>query len=75
MAFKKQKGSLRSVVSDLTSRPNPDKSVIGLALGDASAFPCFRSGRDALTKPVFDVVDSALFDGYPPSFGYPFARR
>ncbi|KAK1273340.1 putative aminotransferase TAT2 [Acorus gramineus] len=70
-----QKGSLRSVVSYLTSRPNPDKSVIGLALGDASSFPCFRSGRDALTKPVFDVVDSALFDGYPPSFGYPFARR
>ncbi|KAK1296155.1 Tyrosine aminotransferase [Acorus calamus] len=70
-----QKGSLRSVVSDLTSRPNPDKSVIGLALGDASVFPCFRSSRDTLTKPVFDVVDSALFDGYPPSFGYPFARR
>ncbi|KAK1257219.1 putative aminotransferase TAT2 [Acorus gramineus] len=70
-----QKGSLRSVVTDLTSRPNPDKSVISLALGDASAFPCFRSGRDALTKPVFDVIDSALFDGYPPSFGYPFARR
>ncbi|KAK1307439.1 putative aminotransferase TAT2 [Acorus calamus] len=70
-----QKGSLRSVVTDLTSRPNPDKAVLGLALGDASSFPCFRSGRDALTKPVFDVVDSALFDGYPPSFGYPFARR
>ncbi|KAK1296151.1 putative aminotransferase TAT2 [Acorus calamus] len=71
-----RRGVLRSVVSDLTSRPNPDKSVIGLALGDASAFPCFRSGRDALTKPVFDVVDSALSStAYPPSFGYPFARR
>ncbi|CAA7388673.1 unnamed protein product [Spirodela intermedia] len=66
--------SLRGVVAELLSCANPAKPIVSLGVGDLSSHACFRKARD-FSKYVAEAVSSGDFDGYPPSCGYPFARR
>lgn len=69
-----QARSLRGVVAELLSCANPEKPIVSLGVGDLSSHACFRKARD-FSKYVAEAVSSGDFDGYPPSCGYPFARR
>ncbi|CAL9750269.1 unnamed protein product [Musa acuminata subsp. burmannicoides] len=68
------KTSIRGVVAQLLAMVNPEKPLISLGVGDASSFPCFRKGKD-FSDSLLAAVSSSMFDCYPPSYGFPFARR
>ncbi|CAD5183054.1 unnamed protein product [Musa acuminata subsp. malaccensis] len=67
------KTSIRGVVAQLLAMVNPEKPLISLGVGDASSFPCFRKGKD-FSDSLLAAVSSSMFDCYPPSYGFPFAR-
>lgn len=69
-----QKISIRGLVGKLLSSPNPDKEILSLGVGDASAFAAFREGRD-VSRCIMESVNSGTFHGYPPAHGFPFVRR
>ncbi|WOL03339.1 putative aminotransferase TAT2 isoform X2 [Canna indica] len=68
------KTSIRGVVGQLLTTVNPDKPLISLGVGDAASFPCFRKWKD-FAPSLVTAVSSGTFDCYPPSYGFPFARR
>ncbi|RWW29649.1 hypothetical protein GW17_00005825 [Ensete ventricosum] len=68
------KTSIRGLVAQLLAMVNPEKPLISLGVGDASSFPCFRNGKD-FSDSLLAAVSSSMFDCYPPSYGFPFARR
>ncbi|KAJ3681094.1 hypothetical protein LUZ60_015583 [Juncus effusus] len=67
--------SIRGVMSELLNHINPQKKLISLGMGDASAHPCFREGGEFTTRAVVAAAASAEHDCYPPSFGCSSARR
>ncbi|KAM0950668.1 putative aminotransferase, class I/classII, tyrosine/nicotianamine aminotransferase [Dioscorea sansibarensis] len=70
----KQKTSIRGLVAELLSCVNPDKPLVSLGVGDASVYPCFHQGQDAI-KILSDANSSGEFISYAPSFGLPRVRR
>lgn len=70
----KQKTSIRGIVAELLSCVNPDKPLVSLGVGDASVYPCFHRGQDAI-KILSDSNSSGEFISYAPSFGLPSVRR
>ncbi|KAJ0975663.1 hypothetical protein J5N97_017628 [Dioscorea zingiberensis] len=72
--FNKEKTSIRGMVAELLSYPNPDKPLISLGVGDSSVYPCFHQGQDA-TGILTSAISSGDFVCYPPSFGLLPARR
>jgi tyrosine/nicotianamine family aminotransferase len=69
------KVSIRGLVAELLKKSNPGKQLISLGVGDAAAYPCFRKGHEFASEAIAAVGASAQFDCYPPSHGYPAARR
>ncbi|WOL15727.1 putative aminotransferase TAT2 isoform X2 [Canna indica] len=69
------KTSIRGVVGELLGMTNPDMPLISLGVGDAASFSCFRKGKADFNEALIDAVSSSMFDCYPPSYGFPFARR
>ncbi|CAG0888146.1 unnamed protein product [Darwinula stevensoni] len=65
---------IRDVVETLDLRPNPDKPMIALSIGDPTVFgnlgPC-----QEIIEAVLESVRSGSFNGYAPSTGYLEARR
>ncbi|XP_074563540.1 nicotianamine aminotransferase 1-like [Curcuma longa] len=70
------KTSIRGLVAQLlaVARQTENKPLISLGVGDASAFSCFKQGK-RFSDSLVAIVSAATFDCYPPSYGFPFARR
>uniref|UniRef100_A0A0D6R368 Aminotransferase class I/classII large domain-containing protein n=1 Tax=Araucaria cunninghamii TaxID=56994 RepID=A0A0D6R368_ARACU len=65
--------SIRGVLGYLRSRVCPEKNLIPLGQGDASAFACFRAPL-SLEDALVDSTRSCKFNGYAHSYGVPETR-
>ncbi|KAF9953373.1 hypothetical protein BGZ65_004719 [Modicella reniformis] len=71
---KRTSNPIRAIVDHIKVKPNPDKSMISLALGDPTLFGNFKI-HQSCTDAVVKQIQSYKCNGYPPSTGYPHARK
>lgn len=64
---------IRAIVDNLKSKPNPEKKVISLSIGDPTLFGNFVPPA-LVTDEITRVVREGKHNGYPPSIGYEQAR-
>jgi len=65
---------IRRLVDSITAKPNPDKKVITLSLGDPTVFGNFEPPEEAIVA-IENAVRSGKYNGYGPSFGFKEARE
>lgn len=66
------KGILSLLMSNVDNKEH--QKVISLAMGDPSAYTCFRTTHVA-EQAVLDAVQSQKFNGYAPTVGLPQTRK
>jgi tyrosine aminotransferase len=71
---KRTSNPIRAIVDHIKVKPNPEKSMISLALGDPTLFGNFKI-HQSCTDAVVKQLQSYKTNGYPPSTGYPQARK
>ncbi|CAK8672528.1 tyrosine aminotransferase-like [Clavelina lepadiformis] len=64
---------IRALVDEMDIRPNPEKKVITLSLGDPTVFGNFQPAEQVLQS-VVDAIKNGKNNGYSPSFGHATAR-
>lgn len=64
---------IRSFVEGVTTKPNPDKKVINLGLGDPTVFNL--KPAPFVTNAVIDIINKGANNGYTHSKGDPLARQ
>lgn len=72
-AAQRTRNPIRDVVERLALRPNPQKTVIPLSIGDPTVFGNLATSQVA-TQAVVDAALSLHANGYPPSVGLESAR-
>ncbi|KAM4613970.1 tyrosine aminotransferase [Discoglossus pictus] len=71
---KKTYNPIRAIVDNMTAKPNPDKQMIALSIGDPTIFGNLPTD-DAVSKAMKDAIDSHKYNGYAPSIGYQASRE
>ncbi|XP_067007089.2 tyrosine aminotransferase [Anabrus simplex] len=65
---------IRALVESLELRPNPDKQLIALSIGDPTLFGNLKPPQEAV-EAVVKSLESSKYNGYAPSVGYQEARE
>ncbi|CAG8719910.1 18003_t:CDS:2 [Dentiscutata erythropus] len=65
---------IRETVFKMTAKPNPDKELISLSLGDPTIFGNFKIHENCIDA-VIKQLQSHKANGYPPAFGCEEARK
>lgn len=65
---------IRMIVENMEIRPNPDKPLIALSIGDPTTFGNMNACEE-ITEAVVDAVRSQKYNGYAPSAGFQEARE
>lgn len=73
-AARRTNNPIRQLVESLPLRPNPDKSLIALSIGDPTLFGNLRPPPE-VTDAVQKSVESYKYNGYAPSVGFQDARE
>ncbi|KAG0259116.1 hypothetical protein BGZ95_004791 [Linnemannia exigua] len=71
---KRTSNPIRAIVDHIKVKPNANKSMISLALGDPTLFGNFKI-HQTCTEAVSKQLHSYKSNGYPPSTGYLHARQ
>ncbi|KAF9437945.1 hypothetical protein BGZ76_010488 [Entomortierella beljakovae] len=71
---KRTSNPIRAIVDHIKVKPNVNKSMISLALGDPTLFGNFKI-HESCTEAVVKQLRSYKSNGYPPSTGYLEARQ
>ncbi|KAF9170856.1 hypothetical protein BGZ80_000197 [Entomortierella chlamydospora] len=71
---KRTSNPIRAIVDHIKVKPNANKSMISLALGDPTLFGNFKI-HESCTEAVSKQLHSYKSNGYPPSTGYLEARQ
>ncbi|KAG0258746.1 hypothetical protein DFQ27_004475 [Actinomortierella ambigua] len=71
---KRTSNPIRAIVDHIKVKPNPEKSMISLALGDPTLFGNFKI-HQSCTDAVAKQLHSYKANGYPPSTGYMASRQ
>ncbi|KAF8982023.1 hypothetical protein BGZ46_001924 [Entomortierella lignicola] len=71
---KRTSNPIRAIVDHIKVKPNVNKSMISLALGDPTLFGNFKI-HESCTEAVSKQLHSYKSNGYPPSTGYLDARQ
>ncbi|KAF9283013.1 hypothetical protein BGZ74_002041, partial [Mortierella antarctica] len=71
---KRTSNPIRAIVDHIKVKPNPNKSMISLALGDPTLFGNFKI-HQTCTDAVAKQLHSYKANGYPPSTGYQHSRQ
>ncbi|KAG0232779.1 hypothetical protein BGW42_007939 [Actinomortierella wolfii] len=71
---KRTSNPIRAIVDHIKVKPNPEKSMISLALGDPTLFGNFKI-HQSCTDAVAKQLHSYKANGYPPSTGYMTSRQ
>ncbi|KAG0292216.1 hypothetical protein BGZ97_005658 [Linnemannia gamsii] len=71
---KRTSNPIRAIVDHIKVKPNANKSMISLALGDPTLFGNFKI-HETCTEAVSKQLHSYKSNGYPPSTGYLHARQ
>ncbi|XP_018573668.1 tyrosine aminotransferase [Anoplophora glabripennis] len=67
------KNFIREIVDNLDLKPNPEKPVIALSLGDPTIYGNLKPSPETIQS-VIDIIEEGLCNGYAPSVGYENAR-
>ncbi|KAJ8920762.1 hypothetical protein NQ315_004902 [Exocentrus adspersus] len=67
------KNFIREIVDNLDLKPNPEKPVIALSLGDPTIYGNLKTSEETV-QAVISVIEDGLCNGYAPSIGYEDAR-
>ncbi|GAB1293645.1 Tyrosine aminotransferase [Apodemus speciosus] len=59
---------IRAIVDNMKVKPNPNKTVISLSIGDPTVFGNLPTDPE-VTQAVKDALDSGKYNGYAPSIG------
>eukprot|EP00386_Alphamonas_edax_P008223 GDKI01027024.1.p1 GENE.GDKI01027024.1~~GDKI01027024.1.p1 ORF type:complete len:460 (-),score=161.58 GDKI01027024.1:76-1404(-) len=68
------KNPIRELVDKMSVKPNPEKKMIPLSIGDPTIFGNFNTPAH-IEKKMHEVYASHKFDGYAHSSGYPDVRE
>ncbi|XP_032891512.1 tyrosine aminotransferase [Amblyraja radiata] len=64
---------IRAIVDNMKIKPNPEKAMITLSIGDPTVFGNLPTNENIL-QAMKEAVDSGRFNGYAPSVGYHTSR-
>ncbi|KAJ8971769.1 hypothetical protein NQ317_004699 [Molorchus minor] len=67
------KNFIRDIVDNLDLKPNPEKPVIALSLGDPTVYGNLKPSDETI-KAVISIIEEGCCNGYAPSVGYENAR-
>lgn len=73
LASKRTTNPIRQIVDTMKVKPNPNKEMISLALGDPTVFGNYKL-HSSCVEAVETQLKSFKANGYPPAAGYEFAR-
>jgi len=65
---------IRTILETMKIKPNPEKKMISLSIGDPTIFKNLQA-PDVALKAVKDSLDSGEYNGYAPSSGYQQSRQ
>ena len=65
---------IRNILETMDMKPNPEKSMISLSIGDPTVFGNLKT-HDIITKAMVQAVESGKYNGYGPSTGIFEARE
>ncbi|XP_044116323.1 tyrosine aminotransferase [Neovison vison] len=65
---------IRAIVDSMKVKPNPDKTMIALSIGDPTVFGNLPTDPE-VTQAMKDALDSGKYNGYAPSIGYLSSRE
>ncbi|XP_019835570.2 tyrosine aminotransferase isoform X1 [Bos indicus] len=65
---------IRAIVDNMKVKPNPNKTMIALSIGDPTVFGNLPTDPE-VTQAMKDALDSGKFNGYVPSIGYLSSRE
>ncbi|XP_065776618.1 tyrosine aminotransferase isoform X2 [Muntiacus reevesi] len=65
---------IRAIVDNMKVKPNPNKTMIALSIGDPTVFGNLPTDPE-VTQAIKDALDSGKFNGYVPSIGYLSSRE
>ncbi|MEJ1276057.1 tyrosine aminotransferase [Cricetulus griseus] len=65
---------IRAIVDNMKVKPNPNKTVISLSIGDPTVFGNLPTDPE-VTQAMKDALDSGKYNGYAPSIGYLSSRE
>ncbi|KAM4801318.1 tyrosine aminotransferase isoform X2 [Urocitellus parryii] len=60
---------IRAIVDSMKVKPNPNKAMISLSIGDPTVFGNLPTDPE-VTQAMKDALDSGKYNGYAPSIGY-----
>ncbi|XP_053305188.1 tyrosine aminotransferase [Spea bombifrons] len=66
---KKTFNPIRAIVDTMTAKPNPNKKMIALSIGDPTVFGNLPTDEH-VTRAMKEAIDSHKYNGYAPSIGY-----
>ncbi|XP_074030931.1 tyrosine aminotransferase [Leptinotarsa decemlineata] len=73
-AAKNCRNFIREIVDNLDLKPNPEKPVIALSIGDPTVYGNLKASEEAI-KAVQNVLEDGSFNGYTSSVGNQEARE
>ncbi|EGG20996.1 tyrosine transaminase [Cavenderia fasciculata] len=73
VAAKSTTNPIRAIVDTGKYKPNPEKALIPLSIGDPCVFGNL-SVTQYVNQQLVNSINSDKYNGYPPSIGYPSAR-
>lgn len=73
-AAKNTRNFIREIVDNLDLKPNPDKPVIALSIGDPTIYGNLKAAEETV-KAVQECLEQGLFNGYLPSTGHQDAKE
>uniref|UniRef100_H0VBD4 Tyrosine aminotransferase n=1 Tax=Cavia porcellus TaxID=10141 RepID=H0VBD4_CAVPO len=65
---------IRAIVDSMKVKPNPNKAMISLSIGDPTVFGNLPTDPE-VTQAMKDALDSGKYNGYAPSIGYLSSRE
>lgn len=65
---------IRTIVENMKLRPNPDKPLLALSIGDPTTFGNMDACEE-ITEAIVEAVRSRKYNGYAPSQGFQEARQ
>ncbi|XP_072492613.1 tyrosine aminotransferase [Notamacropus eugenii] len=71
---KKTFNPIRAIVESMKVKPNPNKTMISLSIGDPTVFGNLPTDSE-VTQAIKDALDSGKYHGYAPSIGYLASRE